>query len=154
MGQFLPLLPTVQLKNVLGQLAVKTKVRQSPTRRIVNTGRLSSFKWMWRNEISQRANWKSDKEQIRIKDLQPRTTFTCTFHHIKHSDALVKLYIGCPSSEIFYFIVTKLSLTLPSFSITMVRLQTSQKSTSRAPQYVVVNKARTETASYTWLLWE
>ena len=45
------------------------------------------------------------KEQIRIKDLQTRTTFT--FDSIKQSDALVKLYTGCPSSEMFYFIVDK-----------------------------------------------
>lgn len=45
------------------------------------------------------------KEQIRIKDLQLRTTFT--FDSIKHSDALVKLYTGCPSSEIFYFTIDK-----------------------------------------------
>ena len=40
-----------------------------------------------------------------LKDFQLRTTFT--FDSIKHSDALVKLYTGCPSSEIFYFIVDK-----------------------------------------------
>ena len=44
-------------------------------------------------------------EQIRIKDLQLRTTVT--FDSIKHSDVLVKLYTGCPSSEMFYSIVDK-----------------------------------------------
>lgn len=32
---------------------------------------------------------------------------TLKFNHIKHSDALVKLYTGCPSSEIFNIIVDK-----------------------------------------------
>ena len=52
----------------------------------------------------------SVKEQIerlkeQIKDLQSRTTFN--FDSIKRSDYLVKHYTGCPSSEMFYFIVDK-----------------------------------------------
>ena len=41
----------------------------------------------------------------KIKELEARVTLK--FDYIKHSDALVKLYTGCPSSEIFNFIVDK-----------------------------------------------
>ena len=41
----------------------------------------------------------------KIKELESRVTFK--FENIKHSDALLKVYTGCPSSEIFYFIVDK-----------------------------------------------
>lgn len=37
----------------------------------------------------------------KIKELEARVTLK--FDHIKHSDALVKLYTGCPASEFFLF---------------------------------------------------
>ena len=46
-----------------------------------------------------------EKLKEKIKSLESNTTFN--FDSIKHSNDLVKLYTGCPSSEIFHFVVDK-----------------------------------------------
>ena len=78
----------------------ETKVLRWPIRKIVNT-RQSIVKFqvnVKKRNILNEEQIESLKEQIRIKDLQPRTTFT--FDSNKHSDAVDNIKKGIITKKV------------------------------------------------------
>ena len=59
------------------------------------------------NEQDEIAALKQENEVLKKKNNELESRVAFKFENNKHSNALVKLYTGCLSSEFFYFIVDK-----------------------------------------------